>query len=557
MELRHYINLLRKWLWLIVLCTVIAGATAFFISRRQTPIYQAKSTILINQARSAVRGAEYADILTSERVARTYAELLQDWPVLENAVAKLGFEEQFEDLAKSYQIELSVSPIRDTQLVELLVEANSAEVAAHLANTLPEVFKEMNQQRQRERYETTRAELQAELASVESDINTTQEAIDRLGEVKTAEQQVEASRLNSSLKRYEASYASLLSSLEELRLSEVQTSDNIVLATPAQVPEDPVRPRPLFNALLAAVVGAMLALGAAFLIEYLDDTVKTPEDVRDSTSLPTLTAVVALDGDSPQKRLVVSTAPRSPAAEAYRVLRTNLQFSSLDKPLRALLVTSPGPGEGKSTTVANLAIVMAQMGNRVLLMDADLRRPNVHRLFQLPNGVGLTTALLQIGHNLETTVQPSGHLNLDVITTGPIPPNPAELLGSERMHDLLDQLRERYDTVLIDSPPILAVADAAILSNQVDGVLLVVSAGETRFDMLTRALERLDSVGTHPLGVVLNKLTERTSGGYYYYYYHYASRYDAGDDQGEGPSAGSPTAKKRRMRSPKPTHQTP
>lgn len=555
MELRHYINLLRKWLWLIVLCTVIAGAAAFLFSRQQTPIYEATSTILINQARSPVRGTEYADILTSERVARTYAELLQDWPTLELTASQLGFAEDFETISKKYQIALEVDPIRDTQLIELRVESSSPELAARIANTLPDVFREANQQRQRERYDVTRGELQAELAAVEADMVATQETIDQLGDLESTEAKAELGRLQSTQRRYEASYTSLLSSLEELRLSEVQTSDNIVLATPAQVPEDPIRPRPLLNGLLAALVGAMLAVGAALLIEYLDDTVKTPEDVRDVTALPTLAGVMAMNGSTPQRRLVASTDPRSPQAEAYRVLRTNLQFSSLDKPLHSLLISSPGPGEGKSTTVANLGIVMAQAGNRVLLIDGDLRRPTLHKLFQLPNGVGLTTALFQIGQPVDWCIQETVQPNLSVLTTGPIPPNPAELLGSERMHQFLQQLEETYDFLLVDSPPVLAVTDAAILSNQADGIVLVVSAGATRFDMLARALERLDSVGSRPLGIVLNRLTERASDGYYYEY-QYASQYSTGDDQGDGSDSKGPgTGRVRRARSPKTTGQ--
>lgn len=555
MELRQYVTLLRKWFWLIVLCTVIAGATAYVISRQQTPIYQATSTVLINQARSPVRGAEYADILTSERVARTYAELLQDWPALEMSADKLGYDGDFRTLQREYQLELTVNPIRDTQLVELRVEANNPEIAARMANTLPEVFKVMNQEQQRGRYEVTRLELQDELSAIENDMISTQAAIDGLADAQTADDKAELGRLQSSMKRYEAAYNSALNSLAELRLSEAQTTDNVVLATPAQTPDRPIRPRPLFNALLAGVVGAMLALGAAFLIEYLDDTIKSPDDIRESTNLVTLAAVISLDGDSPQKRLVAQTAPRSPAAEAYRVLRTNLQFSSLDKPLRTLMVTSPGPGEGKSTTVANLALVIAQAGSRVLLVDADLRRPNIHKLFQLPNSTGLTTALLQIGDHVVDFIQDTGQGHLHVLTTGPIPPNPAELVGSARMHELIELLQDRYDFVLIDSPPVLAVADAAILSNQVDGTLLVASAGETRFDMLARALERLESVGTRPLGIVLNKLTARSSGQYYYYYYYYASRYNASDEQ-DGPSdKGSGSGKLRRLRSAKSSGQ--
>lgn len=554
MELRFYFNLLRKWLWLIILCGAIAGAAAYLLSRQQTPIYEATSTVLINQARSATRGTEYADILTSERVARTYAEILKDWPVLQQAASQFGFGENYQAMAEQYQLDVSVVPVRDTQLVRVAVEANNPEVAALVANTLPIVFMNMNQQQQRDRYEITRQELQRELAEIEGNMTSTQEAIDVLGNPETADAKSELSQLESALKRYEASYISLLSSLEELRLSEVQTADNIVLTTPAQIPESPVRPRVLLNTLLAALVGAMLAVGAAFLIEYLDDTIKTPEDIRVLSGLPTLGAVIALDGDTPQKRLVAQTDPRSPAAESYRVLRTNLQFSSLDKPLGSIVVTSPGPGEGKSTTAANLALVIAQAGSRVLLLDGDLRRPNVHRLFQLPNNTGLTTAMLNVGQVPASSIQKTLNPQLSVMTSGPIPPNPAELLGSARMKELIQQLQNDFELIIVDSPPLLAVADPAIVSKQVDGLLLVIGSGETRADMLDRAMERLEGVGSRPLGIVLNKLTHRT-GGTYYQYYNYASFYKS-PDEGDGRDTGSgDTGRLGRPRAPQTSEQ--
>lgn len=558
MELRQYLNLIRKWLWLIILCTVLAGVTAYFISRQQTPVYRATATILINQARAANRTNDYADILSSERVARTYAELLQDWPVIEQTAGKLGLEEDFRDIARRYHIAISVTPVRDTQLVELSAESSDPELSARIANTLPEVFKQINQQNEETRYASVRQELQSELDAVSTEIAATQETINQLPEDLSEEQRSQLVQLQTELELQKDSYDFLRRSLAELRLLEAQAADNIVLATPAKVPADPVRPRVLFNTLLAALVGAMLALGAAFLIEYLDDTIKTPEDIRAYADLPTLGAVFMLDGDDAASRLVAETAPRSPAAEAYRVLRTNLQFSSLDRALQTIIVTSPGPGEGKSVTCANLALVMAQAGNRVLLLDADLRRPTTHRLFQLPNNAGVTTVLLDIERNFPAAVQNTGTPNLQVLTTGPIPPNPAELLGSERMKELIGFLRSRYDVVVFDSPPVLAVTDAAILSKKVDGLLLVVGAGETKLDVFARALERLDSVSIHPLGVVLNKLTARSSGSYYYYYYHYSTQYHSTDDasrDGKTKSQKRGNGRLRRSRTPRTSEQ--
>ena len=221
----------------------------------------------------------------------------------------------------------------------------------------------------------------------------------------------------------------------------------------------------------------------------------------------------------------------------YKRQRTNLQFSSLDKPLSTLVITSATPGEGKSTTAANLAIVLAQAEKRVILVDADLRRPSLHKIFRVPNHTGLSTALLDKQHDPSVYLQDADVPNLRILVTGPIPPNPAEMLSSTRMGEVIETLKNEADVVVFDMPPVLAVADASILASRVDGTVLVVGVGEARGEMLVQAVERLESVGVHPLGVVLNKLTERKSGYYYYYYYQYASRYEAdGSDSNEKPS---------------------
>jgi non-specific protein-tyrosine kinase len=529
MDLRNYINLVRKWLWLVLLCSVVAGAATFFITRQQTPIYQSTATVFINQARSTTGRADYTDIITSERVARTYAAMLQDWPTLNEAAIALGYPGGIADMQRAQDVSVSVTPVRDTQLVQVVVQSSDPELAASIANILPDVFMQMNRERQQERFADTRQELQVELAAAEADLEETEQALNGLAD--TPENKNERDRLTRLAARYQTTYSNLSKSLEDLRLAEAQTTDNITLTTPAQATSSPIRPRVLFNTLLALIVGALIGLGIAFLIEYLDDTVKIPDHVRDLTGLATLGNVIHLEGASPDQRMVTHMAPKSLGAEAYRVLRTNLQFSALDKPLATLVVTSAAPGEGKSTTISNLAAVMAQSDKRVILVDADLRRPSLHKLLKLPNNVGLSTALLDKGRDPEAYLQETDVPNLRVMTTGPIPPNPAEMLNSARMHEMIEVLKGEADVVLFDTPPVLAVADTAILASQVDGTLLVVWAGRTRGEMLAQAVERLQSLGIQPLGVVLNKLTQRKSGYYYSNYYYYASR-EGGEDGG-------------------------
>lgn len=214
--------------------------------------------------------------------------------------------------------------------------------------------------------------------------------------------------------------------------------------------------------------------------------------------------------------LITISNPRSPIAEAYRALRTNLEFSNLDKSLRALLVTSAGAEEGKSTTLANLAVTIAQSGKRVILVDADLRRPTQHQIFELKNNVGLTDMARDDALLAAPPLQDSGVPNLQILTSGQLPPNPAEILGSKRMSDILAALLERADLILFDAPPVLAVTDAVVLSAKMDGVLLVVSAGKTKRESAKKARAQLEKINARILGAVVNNVKAEKGASYYY-----------------------------------------
>lgn len=215
--------------------------------------------------------------------------------------------------------------------------------------------------------------------------------------------------------------------------------------------------------------------------------------------------------------LVTRDDPKSPAAEAYRTLRTNLQFAALDRPLRTLLITSAGPGEGKTTVAANLGVALAQSGKKVVVVGGDLRKPTLHQAFGLRNAAGLTSVLTG-NVTWQDALQPSGVEGLSILPSGPIPPNPAELLASARMQEVLSEISAGCDMVIIDAPPVLAVTDAGVLSRLSDGVLLVVSVGITPRDVAKAAKEQLVQVGARILGLVVNRLSGES--GYYYYYYH-------------------------------------
>jgi non-specific protein-tyrosine kinase len=289
----------------------------------------------------------------------------------------------------------------------------------------------------------------------------------------------------------------------------------------------------MLNTILAAAAGFLVAMMIVVLREALDDTLKTPKEITQRFNIPVLGVINRYP--STQKNPIALVEPRSPTAEAYRALRTNVNYTGVDRPVRVILVTSSEPGEGKSTTISNLAVVMAQNGSRVILVDCDMRHPRLHAYFKLPNRVGMSTLFAHleafIGACQSTSVP-----GLSVITTGALPPNPAELMSSKTMQAILGVMRQTADIILIDTPPVLAVTDAAALAPSVDGVLLVAQPGKTRSSAFRQTLDQLKQVNARVLGVVLNNVvTHGKSYGYHYKeyrnytaYQHYYGNTDKG-----------------------------
>ncbi|MEX2374795.1 MAG: polysaccharide biosynthesis tyrosine autokinase, partial [Dehalococcoidia bacterium] len=310
-------------------------------------------------------------------------------------------------------------------------------------------------------------------------------------------------------------------------------------------PTRPAAPRPLLNAILGSVLGLILASAIVLLIEYMDDTIKGSEQIQEAVGLPTLGRIERFEGVQPGRdQLQSATRPRSPVAEAYRVARTNLTYAiDLGRDRKLLLVTSPGPGEGKTTTVANLSVVFGLAGHRVCVIDTDLRRPTIHRVFGLENGEGLTNLLLARDPDIDRSVQRSLYTNVSVVTAGPLPPNPSELLGSARMQEVLERLRARFDIVILDSPPALVVTDASVLSTLVDGLVVVARAGKTRRGALRATVAELAQSGRPIAGVILNRVRSREA-GYYAYGYGRAYGERTPDEDLHRRSIGSPPAEK-------------
>lgn len=512
MELKQYWIVFRKWIWLVILGAVLAGGTAYLISRSMTPVYQARATLMVSPGN--VQTAEsYSTLMASERLAQTYAQLLQSPPVMGKTLEQLGPGSSFS---------VSAMPVPDTQLLSVRVTGTDPQRIAHAANTLLLVFIDWQNEIQRSRYSGTREGLADEMQRVQADIAETEETIRAMYAESDNPDTIELMRLQDQLNQYRSNYSALLRSYASVELAEASSGDAIAIVSPAIRPRVAIRPQVMRNAIIAAIAGAALAMGLIFLIEYLDDTIKSPSDLE-SVGLTNVAAVqrVSMNGKAPGGQLFSMSQPKSLVSESYRTLRTNLQFSSLDKPLRSLVVTSAVATEGKTTTTANLAVVMAQGGSQVVLVDGDLRRSSVHKLFDLSNREGLTNALVSDLTSLDDYVHSTMVENLSVMPAGPVPPNPQELLGSQRMVELIAKLQEKADVVLVDTPPLLAVSDASVLAARADGVLVVVSAGQTRRAAVQQAVEDLRKVGANVVGGVLNKVKAGDGRGYYYYYSYY------------------------------------
>jgi capsular exopolysaccharide synthesis family protein len=402
--------------------------------------------------------------------------------------------------------------------------------------------------------------VEEEFSTARSHVELLQEALDK--------QKAEANDLAEKLVQYhilqhdaesnKQLYDGLLQKLKEAGITAGLRSSNIRVVDPALAPASPSRPQKARNILLAVLVGLVGGVGLALFREYLDNTVKSPDDIEALTGLPSLAVVPSLPGlrtshsrfsrlareaapqsaSGPRVELLSYIQPKSQISEAFRALRTSLLLSQADHPPQVILVTSALPREGKTTAAVNLAVTLAQLGDRTLLMDSDLRKPGIRRALNLTIGkeVGLSSYLAGVSTLDEATIPHPTINNLVALTTGPVPPSPADLLSSHRMREAIVELRHRFKFIVIDSPPVMAATDAVILSALTDGVLLVVRSGETPKEAFTRTRDLLAAVKCRLLGVVLNAVDSSAPDYYYSYrYYPYAYGYGYGEDVGKSP----------------------
>lgn len=519
MELRRYFLIFRKWAWFVILVGVISAVSSYFYSLTIPPTYRAETTMVVGKVVENTNSVYFPYEIPGS-LAQAYGLLVGQPVILQATAEAIGQPEAWQNLF----FKISAKSSTNSQLLQLSVVDGDPVFAARIANELAQqlILKGPISSQQKEA-EEQRAFVSSQLGQLKLQIESSQKNLNSLSSQAALENDPKRledlnsriASLQTKIAEWQKNYASLLA---------IQNSGSNLFVTvlaPAQPPKTPISPNIPQNVLLAAVAGLALAIGVVFLLEYLDDTIKDADDVQRVLGVSSLGAIMRIASvREPGDQLITLRHPRSPIAEAYRVLRTNLRFSGIENPSGALLVTSAGPGEGKTTTAANLAITMAQAGRRVVLVDCDLRRPSLHKLFGLSNEEGLSSLFLDDAPSLENIMYSTKLESLKVIPSGPVPPNPAEMLDSNLMKRVFSDLRAQSDMLILDSPPTLAVADASILGARCSGAVLVVDAGRTRTDACRRAVDTLSNTGTKILGVVLNKISSRRASSYYYYYYY-------------------------------------
>jgi capsular exopolysaccharide synthesis family protein len=511
LDLRQLFVIGKRWLWLLALSLVLAVAAGATVSMLQPKVFEAKATLIVGQSQTGL-GQDYSQLLASQRLSTTYASVATVRPRLAAVIDALHLNTTPEALSKRVS---AVAPI-DSTLIIVTARAADPDEAAATANALAEALIDASPaiQGQQPQFQTS---IEADIRATQDQVAVIQGQLADLYALKqlTPKQEAQRTELQGDLATLRSTYATLLSILSR------SSSSLLTISEPAVPPGDAISPRPLLSVILAAILGLAVAIGIIALVEYLRDSMRDPGEVLAATGLSTLGSIARMKsapGRSEMYQLAPLLYPRSSTAEAYRTLALNLEFSAVDATLRTLLVTSALPNEGKTTTAANIAIVFAQAGRRVLLVDADLRKPGILSIFGLTNSAGLTTLIRREDPSPQDVVQTTEVPNLAILGTGPLPPNPQEQLGSHRMREVFERFAGEYDLVVVDSPPLAAVADAAILGSFLGSCLMVIDTRRSRRRATRRALQSLERAGARVLGAVLNRAALGVEEGYADYY---------------------------------------
>ncbi len=542
-DLRDYIQILRRRKSYVALCVVVVLGLTLALSYLKTPNYAAVAKVLLKprSSESLFGGGSAQGYVDPARSVQTEIEVIRTEPVRDLVREKIGSAPP-----------VQVRPVGETDLVTIRAESTVASRASLVANTYAGAYIDFRRKQAFEELASASEEVQTKLTDIQKQIDnlgaTTANLPPCVDPRTTPDACSQRSAAEATVNQRRTTLISQLGLFQQ-RLDQLQVDSALArggaqLVTPASTPVKPFEPTPARNAVLAIILGLMLGVGLAFLVEYLDDTIKSKENFERAVPGLGVLGLIPLIPDwklKDQSRVVSLSDSTSPAAEAYRILRTSIQFLGIERQVRLVQVTSASAQEGKSTTLANLAVAFANSGLRTVAVCCDLRRPRLHDFFKLDNHVGFTSVLLG-NVPLSKALQPvPGQERLLLLASGPLPPNPAELLSSGRAAELLRNLASQADIVLIDSPPVLPVTDSLVLSQRVDATVLVSSAGTTTRKAVHRAAEMLHQVNAPLLGAVLNGVGAESGYG------SYSSRYytsDASLGNGTGTSNGNRSGRK-------------
>ncbi|HVV36717.1 MAG TPA: polysaccharide biosynthesis tyrosine autokinase [Acidimicrobiales bacterium] len=513
LDVRHYVHVLSRHRWTIVIAVAATAAVALGLSLVQTKVYTAEARVVLQQdPADTVFNPNTGQRNDPERVVDTEIQIIESRPVQDMVEKKLG------DVPK-----VSASSVGQTDVISVQVTDKDPKRAADVANQYAQQYVTYKQQRavnsllEAAKEITSQIDqLQAQVNDLDSHIANTPSASDLKAQRDSLIQQIGTFRQQ----------------LDEVQVQSRLKEGGAQVVTSAEPPTSPSSPRPKRNTLLGIFLGLMLGVALAFLREQFDDSIRSKEDIEFVSKLPVL-ALIPRSEKTQQGGVVALEEPSSQVAEAYRGLRTSVQFANLAGASKLLQMTSPSQSEGKTTTLANLAVAMASAGSSVILVCCDLRRPRIHELFGKSNKVGFTSVLLGDVPMAQALQSVPNLPSLRLLASGPPPPNPSELLSVSRTGDLMRALAASADIVLIDSPPVLPVTDSLVLSRWVDSVVVVASANETSRRALGRSLELLEQVHAPVIGTVLNGVTHGTGGYGNGYGYGYGYGYGS-DENGQG-----------------------
>ena len=576
MELLQYWKIIRKRLVMILLIMMVFELGAVYYVQRQVPVYRTSTTLFISPS-TLGSTLPYQLVYAIAPLANTYSEYMRT-----QSFAKMVADDMDVDISEDEILDsLSMNYVRDTQIFKITATHRNPEIAQAIANTTAKMLIKANadrqQQQQQARYEASLSEeAQAQQRQLTELVSVLQDELVYYGDqIKLLEDEIRVLQqgpssaevtqrildLRDHLLQLRTERVNVLSSLSETQSTlsnstEEPTSgvDTAVVVDQAQLPSKPVSRDMVQPLAAAAFAGLALGLALAWLLEYMDYTVKSPEELDDLYGIPTQGAIGYVSGvqsDHRTSSLVTITDPRSPTAEAFRSLRTSVRMAGAEAPINSLLVTSAGPGEGKTFIASNLAISSAQAGRQVILVDLDLRKPQIHAAFGLQREPGFSDLVVDRDLKIEDCLLSTPVARLSVFPCGTIPPHPSELLGSSRAAALIQELTDRYDMAIFDTAPAATVTDAVLVASQVDAVLQVVQARGTRIDLVRRCKALLERSGARLLGPVLNRV-QTDDLGYYTNYYYYSGYYHEEGEKKRGFRLFGRKNKKKRLSSPQP-----